>query len=383
MNGTHLDDLGQELARELHRSARSRPIDLLDAQSNLQIRLDRGRRNLAVAGIAAIIVLIASTAVLFAAQQRQESQVINPRPSTEVSVTIVSRAEEPSGPGAYEWPIVQTIRASGVTSYAGWQLADGYQDGERALDAAAGEAAVVLLTGPDLQSYIPRAAAAHPDTEFVIVDGTSPVQGAHVVDLGAEQAAFLAGALAASVSRTGRIGAVFGARLETTEAVAAGYLAGAHEVNPTMQLDVRYLTTHPNLSGFGDVAGQERAAEEIFSAGADVVLGDAAIAIAARLSVDGQQRWAIGVDGDRRANTAPAEAEVVLTSVIKDLAGATDEMVELISTGRFDSDLVLGLASGHTGLGERAPEALPYADLLGDLQARIISGDITVPRTMP
>lgn len=383
MNGTRVDDLGDKLARELQRSAAARPIDLLDAQSNLQIRLDRGRRNLAVAGIAAVTVLIACTAVLFAAQQRQESQVINPRPSTEVTVTVVSRASEPRGPEDFEWPLLQAVRTSPVASFVGWEAATSYTDGPRALDTAAGRAAVVLVSGPDLQDYIPQVVANHPETVFVVMDGTAAVPGAHVVDLGAEQAAFLAGALAASITRTGMLGAVFGARLETTEALAAGFVAGAREVSPDIPVDVRYLTAHPDLSGFGNISGQETSAEQMFAAGADVVYGDAAIAVAARLAADGVQRWAIGVDVDRRASAAPGEAPVVLTSVLKDLSGATSEILELLSTDGFDGDLVLGLASGRTGLGEQAPEAAPYTDLLADLQAQISAGDITVPVTGP
>ena len=200
---TKLDEFGQELARELHRSALSRPIDLLDAQSHLQVRLDRGRRNLAVAGIAAIIVLIASTAILLGAQQRQQSQVVNPRPSTEVTVIVVSRASEPRGPADFEWPLLQAVRGSTVATFAGWEAAAGYADGRRALDAAADRAAVVLLSGPDLQDYVPEAAADHPQTDFVVVDGVAAVPGARVVNFAAEQAAFLAGALAASVARAG------------------------------------------------------------------------------------------------------------------------------------------------------------------------------------
>ncbi len=375
---SQLDEFGQELARALHRSASSRPIDLLDAQSNLQGRLHRGRRNLAVAGIAAISVLIASSAALFAAQQPPESQVANTREGTEVTVTVVSRAHEPRGPGDAEWPLLLAVRASPVASFVGWEAAVSYADGGRALDAAAERAAVVLVSGPDLRDYIPQAAENHPQTDFVVVDGTVPVSGAHVVDIGANQAAFLAGALAASVSRTGRIGAVFGARLETTEAIAAGYLAGALEVNPNMRVDVQYLTVHPDLSGFDEVAAQESAAQEIFSSGADVILGDAAIAVADRLAVDGRQRWAIGVDEDRRLALPPEARGMVLTSVIRNLAGATGDVLDLISAGRLDNDLLLGLASGLTGLGDRAPEAAPYEALLADLEARILSGDITV-----
>jgi len=181
----------------------------------------------------------------------------------------------------------------------------------------------------------------------------------------------------------GRIGAVFGARLETTEAIAAGYIAGAREVNPDLAVDVRYLTAHPNLSGFGDVAGQERAAMDIFETGADVVLGDAPITVAARLSADGQQRWAIGSDLDRRAASDPAQAAVVLTSVLIDRAGATEQILELISDGRSDDDLTLGLVSGLTSLGGRAAAAAPYEALLADLEAQISSGAITVPVTVP
>lgn len=378
-----LEELEHELARELRRSASAQPIDVVDAHARLDHRIARDRRRTAVAGIAALIVLSGAAAVPQVLERRQTVEVIDNQPQAPVTVAVVARGLAPRSSEDFGWSLLQAVRVAPGTTFVQWEPAGTYADARRALDEAAAAAAAVLLTGPDLNAHVAEVAARHPQTEFVIVDGVAAVPGAHVVSIGAEQAAFLAGALAASVSQTGQLGVVFGAQLETTEALAAGFSAGASTVNPDVSVDVRYVTVHPDISGFEDGEAQERLADALFGAGADVVFGDAAIPVAARLSADGDQRWAIGVDGDRRATAAGAEAEVVLTSVLKDHAGAASDALELLASGRLDADLVLGLSSGRTGLGTRAPAAVPYDAIVADLDAGIRRGEIVVPVSRP
>ena len=51
----------------------------------------------------------------------------------------------------------------------------------------------------------------------------------------------------------------------------AGYIAGAKAVNPSIKVDVQYLTQPPDFSGFGDPAKGKTAAEGMYQGGADIV----------------------------------------------------------------------------------------------------------------
>jgi len=329
MTARRPDDMGQQLARELQRIASSRPVDVLDAGVRLEARVARDRNRARVA-IAAILAVVVSTTVLFLIERRQRTETLDRTPPAGMSVAVVSRASEPQGPDDVEWSLLQAARSIPQVSSVQWEPAGSYVDGARALDTAAANATVVVLSGPDLQAFVPEAARNHPRTEFVVLDGPTAISGAHAVNIGGEQAAFLAGALAAAVSANGRLGVVFGGRLDSTEALTAGFVAGAREVDPDVRVEVRYVTRHPDLSGFGDQRAQESAARELYTGGADVVFGNSAIGVAAQMAGDGQRRWAIGVDADPLVTATADEAEVVLTSVVKDVPGALQAASEVI-----------------------------------------------------
>lgn len=383
MSSYRQDELGSRLATELHRYAAATSVDVLDAHARLDDRVRRDR-NRAVLAVAVVVALLLAGTTLLLADPGHDRQVIDSQPSPGLTVSMVARYGEPRGQGEFFWPWLEAVRSNPAVSSLRWEAAAGYDDGRRALNAAAQGSNVVLILSPDLQGFAGPVAEAHPSTRYVVVDGVvEGVSAVPVVDLGAEQSAFLAGALAASVSATGRLGVVFGARIETTESLAAGFVAGARAVRPDVAVDVRYLTVHPDLTGFLDVDAQEQIAEGMYSDGADVVFGDAAIAAAARLSAAGGTYWAVGVDGDRRASAGATEQAVILTSVVKDFPKALGIALELISSGRLDGDRTLGLASGVTWLGEQAPEARQYADVLAGFEAQIRSGEIVVPVSDP
>ena len=51
----------------------------------------------------------------------------------------------------------------------------------------------------------------------------------------------------------------------------AGYIAGAKAVDPSIKVDVKYLTQPPDFTGFNDPAKGKTTAQGMYDGGADVV----------------------------------------------------------------------------------------------------------------
>ncbi len=106
-------------------------------------------------------------------------------------------------------------------------------------------------------------------TLFVVGSGSGG-QGKNVVslDLANEQFGYLAGALAARMSKTGKIGAVAGLEgLPNMVASMGGFRLGAKSVRPDVEVRIVYLQS------MEDPAAAKEAAFSLIGAGADVVGG--------------------------------------------------------------------------------------------------------------
>ncbi len=214
---------------------------------------------------------------------------------------------------------------------------------------AADRTNLVVGIGFTARAPMEEAAQAHPDVRFLLIDDTSDKATPNLrsVYFREHEAGFLAGVVAATFTKTGKVGIVIGLDLPVVRRYVNGYKAGVKHVRP----DVQVLSSV--VGSFSDPAKGRSAALGIYSAGADVILNGAGqtgngIFEAARQS----KRYAIGVDRDQ-SDQAP---EFVLTSALKHVDEAIYLAVKAASSGTF----VPGKSS--LGVSERA---IALAPLLG------------------
>ena len=139
---------------------------------------------------------------------------------------------------------------------------------------------------------IAKVAPENPDVHFAIIDDASAT-GDNIANLvfAEEQGSFLVGAAAALKTKTDNIGFVGGVQTPLIEKFEAGYVAGAKQINPDIEIQSQYLTQIPDFSGFGDPAKGKTAAAGMFDKGADVVYqaaggsGTGQKSVAAKLAV--------------------------------------------------------------------------------------------------
>ncbi|MBO9368812.1 MAG: BMP family ABC transporter substrate-binding protein [Chloroflexi bacterium] len=199
---------------------------------------------------------------------------------------------------------------------------------------------VIVTVGFALGDATVEAAKKYPKTYFIGVDQfqawavdddkTNDLPNLAGLVFPEDQAGFLVGALAAMMTKTGKIGGVFG-----TDAVppvwrfGEGYCAGAKYIKPDIEIFVVYHNDVGFDKTFTDPEWGATTANSLIDKGADVIFGGggktgngAVIATAQR------GKYAIGVDTDQYY-TLPEAAPRLLSSAMKLLTPGTFELIKL------------------------------------------------------
>lgn len=101
-----------------------------------------------------------------------------------------------------------------------------------------GGAACVIAHGGQGDAPVAAVAGAYPDCRFVVTQGSAPAANVAVYDALQEQSAYLAGVLAASLTRTGVVAHLSGERVRPGLKGRAAFADGVRSTRP----DVRLLT---------------------------------------------------------------------------------------------------------------------------------------------
>jgi len=198
------------------------------------------------------------------------------------------------------------------------------------------------------------------------------------------EGSFLAGALAAMVTRNTNIpginpqkiiGVIGGTKSKGIDKFIVGYEEGAHYIDKDVQILRAYSET------FGDPAKGKELALAMFEQGADIVYqvaGGTGQGIIAAAKETG--RYAIGVDADQDY-LAPGH---VLTSMLKRVDIAVYDLIDQLCKGNLKGGTTVfyGLKENGVGLSEMkfTRHLIPreYLVQIDELRQKIISGEIKV-----
>jgi len=206
---------------------------------------------------------------------------------------------------------------------------------------------VIVTVGFNLGEATIAAAKQYADIKFIGVDQSQSEVIPNLAGLvfPEDKAGFLVGALAAQMSKSGKIGAVCG-----TDAVPAvwrfgeGYRAGAAYINSAVEVNVVYHSDVGFDKTFTDPEWGKTTALSMIDKGVDVIFGaggktgNGALLGAAEKGV-----YAIGVDTDQYY-TVPEAQKVLLSSAMKQLTPGTFDLIKLAKDGKFPGGDYLGLA---------------------------------------
>lgn len=240
----------------------------------------------------------------------------------------------------------------------------------------------IVTVGYAYADAVKKVAGEHPEAKFALVDSTD-AKGSNIQNIvfSEQEGSYLAGVVAAKKSKTNHIGFIGGVQTDLIKKFEAGYTAGAKATNPSIKIDVKYLTQPPNLSGFSDPAAGKTAAEGMLSSGADVLYhASGASGSGMFTAVKAAGKMAIGVDSDQ-AKTAQADVRsVIITSVIKRVDVGVDEFIKQCKDGKLKSgESVYDLKSNGVELATTGGHIDDLKAEIDKAKQDIISGKIVVP----
>ncbi len=116
-----------------------------------------------------------------------------------------------------------------------------------------------------------------PKVHFAIVDDDTNCTGAHALPnlscllFTENESSYLVGVAAAQATKTKNVGFIGGVNEPLIQKFQAGFAAGVKSIDPSIKIQVKYLTQPPDFAGFNDAAKGKTAALGMYNAGADVV----------------------------------------------------------------------------------------------------------------
>ncbi|MBC7262957.1 MAG: extracellular solute-binding protein [Chloroflexi bacterium] len=251
-----------------------------------------------------------------------------------------------------------------------------------------------------------KAAIANPDQKFAIVDYAYPdcwpgaVPGKdcgsdkelpNVLGLtfSTDEAAFLAGYLAAGMTKTGKVGTFGGIKIPTVTIFMKGFEAGVKYYNQKHGTSVEVLgwdTAKDEglfTGNFESTDDGRRFAESLMDEGADIIMPVAGpVGLGSAAACKERGTMLIGVDTDWYIS-APEFKEVYLTSVVKNMHVAVFEACKAVALGNFKGGVYVGtLKNNGVGIAPfhefdaKVPDSLKAE--LEEIKAALIDGTITV-----
>lgn len=264
-------------------------------------------------------------------------------------------------------------------------------DYERNINAFLEEGCNLIITVGFLIGDATKAAAeANPQQPFSIVDFAYDPAIPNVLGqvFNTQEAAFLAGYVAASATKTGTVATFGGLQIPTVTVFMDGFVLGVRYYNEQNGTSVQALGWDPEaqtglfVGNFESTDDGRRMGESLMDEGADIIMpvaGPVGLGTAAAAQQRGNV-YIIGVDSDW-TQTQPEYAAIILTSVLKKMDVTTLEAVQSVIDGTFEGGVVVGT------LENQGVDIAPFYDLasmvpeqvqsdLDTLRQGIISGEI-------
>lgn len=218
----------------------------------------------------------------------------------------------------------------------------------------------------------------YPRRHFAIVDAVVDQPNVASLTFREQDGSFLAGALAALVSKTHKIAFLGGIDVPLIRKFETGFTAGAREIDPKIDVQVKYV------GSFQDVASGKELAGVLYGSGVDVLY--AAAGKSGLGAIDETRArsnvYLIGVDSDQDA-LAPGK---ILTSVLKRVDVAVFKVAQETDGQKLPSGKVeFGLKDDGVGLTDfkYTKNIIGNANIahIAALKAAIVDGKIVPPDT--
>lgn len=194
---------------------------------------------------------------------------------------------------------------------------------------------LVFALGPGQVEAVEAVAPKYPKVQFAVIDGVAKGANVRSIRFADAEGSYLAGYLAAIMTKTNKIGFMGAA-----EAFEVGYRAGAKSANPRVD-----IVSSPNPAKSDKPESAKTIADALYDAGADVVYQVGGNEAAQSAKEKGKFMIAAERDQDALAKG------VVLTSMIEHVDIAIRQTIQDAAADRFTPGVkIIDLAHGGVGL---------------------------------
>ncbi|MEZ5666536.1 MAG: BMP family protein [Alphaproteobacteria bacterium] len=256
----------------------------------------------------------------------------------------------------------------------------GYGDVRPTLRELAEEGASLMIAHASGYNTAAPEIAAETGVPVAIVDRPDDIQAGLVADytLHGHTGAYLAGAMAAMMTRTGTVGVVVSGEPPSWNSQSAGFAQGVRATNANVK--IVYAVIGP--AAYSDAAGGRRVTESVIAAGADIVFGQGngssfgmIEAVETTPAVDGGQAWFIDVIGDK----SELDKGFLLSSVLWNMVPVYSAMVEDLRADTFGTkSYTIQLADDSVQLLQTDHIPADVWTAVMQIRDQIIDGTVTV-----
>ena len=247
--------------------------------------------------------------------------------------------------------------------------------------AESGQYSLIIATGFSMKDALLIVAKEFTDQKFAIIDERIEGQP-NVASLSFKEheGSFLAGALAAMMSKSDIIDYIGGAESPLIQKFEVGYVQGAKYVKPDIKVIVVYVG---GTNAFNDPTSAKARTEAIISQGADVIYHAAGASGKGVFQAAKEKGvYAIGVD----SNQDGLAEGIILTSMLKRVDTAVFNIINETKDDKFEGKIYeYGMKEGGVGLTDfkftREKIGEENIKKLEEIQKKIADGEIEIKST--
>ncbi|SEP59060.1 BMP family lipoprotein [Piscibacillus halophilus] len=244
---------------------------------------------------------------------------------------------------------------------------------------------LIFGIGYKLLDALETVAAQNPDSKYALVDDVAEGDNIASVTFKEHQGSFLVGVAAALKTETDKVGFVGGMDSPLINKFEVGFEAGVKSVDPTIEVDVRYAET------FSDAGKGRQIANSMYNSDVDVIYhaaggaGNGVFTEAKDIKGNNpdQSVWVIGVDRDQYEEGQVDDHNVTLTSMVKRVDVAVQDVIERTMSGDFPGGEVIeyGLSDNGISIADTNEDAYTdeIASTVDEWKEKIENGDVSVP----
>jgi len=254
----------------------------------------------------------------------------------------------------------------------------GYGDVRPTLRELADDGASLIIAHASGYNTAAPEIAAEKNVPVAIVDNPKGLKPGLITDytLSGHEGAYLAGRLAAKMSKTGSVGIVVSGEPPSWNSQSAAFAQGVK----AEKADTKIVYAVIGPAAYSDAAGGRRVTEQVIAAGADVVFGQGDGSsfgmIEAVETASAKNVWFIDVIGDKSS----IDKGHLLSSVLWNMVPVYSAMVEDLKADKFGTrNYKISLADNSVALLKTKHIPDDVWASLQDLRQQIIDGKIQVP----